>query len=368
MTAKKYQFPNLKLNDNDHFDDDHFDFDCEPPYEHQNEPEPYEYDYDEGIVDTGINYKLQNNMSKQKGNNWSNYAVRIIVSTASHPLEYAKVLIQIGYEPLAPRPTTTLFGKPALKLPNIFEYVKFIKAVDGFAGCYRGLLPKVCGNLASAIASQKVIERMDSGKDEPDELSEVEEHKKKELFMKSVKKDLVTRATAIVVSHPFHVVTIRIMAQFVGRETTYNGFLASVAQIYNESGIKGFFSGLVPRILGDVFSLLLASALAYIVNTYIFEDKELQMYTSATMSFIASAITYPFQVVSNCMAISGTSLSAGSPPNMPFYNSWLDCWSDLSRRNQLKRGSSLLIRYYVGPQVIIGGRAVQSDMHKPVSY
>lgn len=36
-------------------------------------------------------------MSKQKEvkNNWSNYAVRIIVNTASHPLEYAKVLIQV---------------------------------------------------------------------------------------------------------------------------------------------------------------------------------------------------------------------------------------------------------------------------------
>uniref|UniRef100_A0A1Y1MQ24 Mitochondrial carrier homolog 2 n=1 Tax=Photinus pyralis TaxID=7054 RepID=A0A1Y1MQ24_PHOPY len=309
--------------------------------------------------DPDINYK--HNMSKQKGNSWSNYAVRIIVSTASHPLEYAKVLIQIGHEPIAPRPTTTLFGRPALKLPNIFEYVRYIKSVDGLVGCYRGFVPKVCGNLASAIASQKVIDHLESDKEDEEELSEADEDKRTELFLKSVKKDLVTRATAIVVSHPFHVVTIRIMAQFVGNETTYNGLFASIMQIYKESGVKGFFSGLVPRILGDVFSLLLASALAYAFNTYVFEDKELQMYTSATMSFIASAITYPFQVVSNCMAVAGTSLAAGSPPNMPFYNSWLDCWSDLSRRNQLKRGSSLLIRYYVGPQLIIGGRAIPSD-------
>lgn len=34
-------------------------------------------------------------MSKQKESKWSNYAVRIIVNTASHPLEYAKVLIQV---------------------------------------------------------------------------------------------------------------------------------------------------------------------------------------------------------------------------------------------------------------------------------
>lgn len=60
-----------------------------------------------------------------------------------------------------------------------------------------------------------------------------------------------------------------------------------VAQVYNESGLKGFFSGLVPRMMGDALSLLLASALAYAVNNYIFEEKELQMYTSATMSVSA---------------------------------------------------------------------------------
>ncbi|KAF5306049.1 hypothetical protein FQR65_LT18614 [Abscondita terminalis] len=147
MNSKFYKFSNPELSD----DDDNAD----------------------------INSKPQSNMSKQKGNNWSNYAARIIISTASHPLEYAKVLIQIGYEPIAPIPTTTLFGKPALKLPNIFEYVKYIKSVDGFSGCYRGLFPKVCGNLASAIATQKVIEHIERDKEENEEdLSEMEDDKK----------------------------------------------------------------------------------------------------------------------------------------------------------------------------------------------
>lgn len=321
----------------------------------------FEYELD-GISDFSESTRVDckhRNMSNAKENHWSNYALRIIVSTASHPLEYAKVLIQIGYEPIAPRHATTIFGKPALKLPNIFEYVKHIKSIDGFTGCYRGLVPKVCGSLASAVASQKVIERMDRNHDNNlDDCDEVDEDEKKEVFLRSVKKDLFSRLAAIIVSHPFHVVTIRMMAQFVDQDTSYKGMFAVVAQVYNESGLKGFFSGLVPRMMGDALSLLLASALAYAVNNYIFEEKELQMYTSATMSFIASAITYPFQVVSNCMAVSGSNLTAGRPPYMPIYNSWLDCWSDLSRRNQLKRGSSLLIRYYVGPQIVIGGRVV----------
>lgn len=46
----------------------------------------------------------------------------------------------------------------------------------------------------------------------------------------------------------------------------------------------GFFSGLVPRIVGDVIFVLLASSLTYGVNIYVTNDDELQMYTSATMS------------------------------------------------------------------------------------
>ncbi|KAK9709780.1 Mitochondrial carrier protein [Popillia japonica] len=309
-------------------------------------------------------------MSKQKEvkNNWSNYAVRIIVNTASHPLEYAKVLIQLGYEPIPPRPSTTLFGKPALKLPNIFEYVKYIKSVDGFSGCYRGLFPKVCGNLVCAITTERVLEKLDSeistrneNNDQiEDELDGDETHERKgdrqkredekAKFIRNLKKDLISRVSAIIISHPFHVITIRMMAQFVGHETKYSGLFNSVVEVYKQNGILGFFSGLVPRVIGDIIFLLLASTATYAINTYVFEEKEFQMYTSATMSFIASAITYPFQVVANCMAVSKSGLTAGQPPAMPLYENWVNCWLDLSRQNQLKRGSSLLIRYYVGPQ------------------
>lgn len=292
-------------------------------------------------------------MTELEENKWSSYGLRIILNTVSHPFEYAKVLIQIGYEPIPPRPTTTLFGKPALKLPNVFEYVKHIKSVDGFSGCYRGLEAKVCGNWLSAIATQKVADYLEVNKSEEDEGEDAEILKKKK-FIRSVKNDIVTRATAIVVSQPFHVITIRIMAQFIGREVKYRGIFGSVGEIYRQNGILGFFSGLFPRLLGDILVVLLANTLTYVINSYVIEEKELQVYTSATMTFLATALTYPFQVVSNCMAVTNSGIMGGSPPIMPHYGSWLECWTDLSSRNQLKRGSSLFIRYYVGPQVVIG--------------
>ncbi|XP_044732708.1 mitochondrial carrier homolog 2-like [Chrysoperla carnea] len=298
-------------------------------------------------------------MSRQKENYWSTYGFRIIISTASHPLEYAKVLIQIGYEPFPPKPATSLLGKPVLKLPNIFEYVKHIKTVDGFSGCYRGLVPKILGNTVGALASQKVLDSFDFDKpiDSQDD-NRTEAEKERDRYVKTLTKEVVSRFTAIVFSQPFHVITIRMMAQFVGGETKYNGVFGSVREIYRENGLSGFFSGLIPRVLGDIISLCLASSLIYCVNTYLLEDKELQMYTSVSMSFLASTLTYPFLLISNCMAVTGSGLAAGAPPYMPVYTSWVDCWSHLSRTGQMKRGSSLLVRYYNGPQVVINGRAV----------
>lgn len=295
--------------------------------------------------------------SKPNEKQWQNYAVRIALNTASHPIEYAKVLIQIGYEPIPARPATTLFGRPALKLPNVFQYVRYIKSEDGLTGCYRGLVPKLCGNIISAIACHQVLQQIEKEESEGEvETTENRQLTEQDLFIRNTRKDVISRFTAIIVSHPFHVITVRMMAQFVGGETKYNGLFGSIGEIYRENGVLGFFSGLIPRVLGDLLSIILANSLAFALNTYVFEEAELKVYSTATMNFLASAITYPFQVVSNCMAVTDSGLMAGSPPHMPIYTSWLDCWSNLSEKNQLKRGSSLLLRYYTGPQVVVAGQ------------
>lgn len=272
---------------------------------------------------------------------WSNYALSI----ALHPFDYAKVLIQLGYEPIAPRPTTDFFGRPALKLPNIFEYVHHIRSIDGIVGCYRGLTPKICGNLLSAVVRQKIMDTM-----EPVEVENEEELQKMRLdtFLKTLKCHFISHTAAIIVSQPFSVISVRIMAQFVGRETKYNGLVDSISEIYHQHGPLGFFTGLVPRLIGDILFVVLGSTVTFALNSYLVKDKDMQIYTCAATSFLATAITHPFQVVSNCMIVSGSGLVAGSPLYMPYYSTWIDCWKDLQSRNQLRRGSRFLVRYYIG--------------------
>ncbi|XP_009077080.1 PREDICTED: mitochondrial carrier homolog 2-like, partial [Acanthisitta chloris] len=64
--------------------------------------------------------------------------------------------------------------------------------------------------------------------------------------------EMVARSAATVITHPFHVITLRCMVQFIGREVKY--------------------SGLIPRLLGDVLSLWLCNMLAHLINTYALEN------------------------------------------------------------------------------------------------
>ncbi|OAD62091.1 Mitochondrial carrier like protein 2 [Eufriesea mexicana] len=282
---------------------------------------------------------------------WCDIAFRMLMNTVSYPIEYGKVLIQIGYEPIPPRPTTTLFGKPALALPNIFQYVIYIKNVDGFTGCYRGLIPKLCAYTVSATAFEKTSKSI-KFKDEPSK-DDLEESQKRKKCIYEFIRDLISRMIGIIISHPLDVIALRMMAQFVGGETKYNGLFRSFVEVYKANGIMGYYAGLLPRLIGNAAGLVIVSSSTYAIDKFIKNDRELRPY-----AFIATTITYPFLVISHCMAVNNCGLIAGLPPQMPIYNSWLDCLSHLWSTNQLKRGNSLLWRYYTGPQVLINGKLI----------
>lgn len=282
---------------------------------------------------------------------WVEIVGRIGVAAVAHPFEYVKVLIQIGHEPIPPRPTHTLFGRPAMALPGGFRYMKHIKSVDGFFGLYRGLLPKLCANLVSGVTHSTVMQHLpflDEPIDEEAELKLTDEEKIKRFLMKTIR-ETIARCLATIVSHPLHVLTVRSMAQFVGREEYYNGLFGALFHVPKEDGLRGFFAGLIPRLLGEVTTLWLAQVATFIINTYLVEEKTTQSYIGTSLLYISGALTYPFSLVSTVMAVNNCGLSAGLPPDARIYKNWTDCWAHLSAIGQLKRGSSLLWRYYSGP-------------------
>ncbi|NWU87310.1 MTCH2 protein, partial [Onychorhynchus coronatus] len=311
------------------------------------------------------------------------------LTVLSQPLMYVKVLVQVGYEPLPPTLGRNIFGRQVYQLPGLFSYAKHIVKVDGRAGLFKGLAPRLCSSAIGTVVHSKVLQGWDlptppvgsgwtaggspltlppsqPGTSKKEPVSSLEQ------VLKETSREMVARSAATLITHPFHVITLRCMVQFIGRETKYSGTLSAFATIYREEGILGFFAGLIPRLLGDILSLWLCNMLAYLINTYALENgvwilgsgiqedrdwnqvplllpqvstmAEMKSYSQAVTGFFASMLTYPFVLVSNLMAVNNCGLAGGLLPYAPTYSSWLDCWSQLHREGNMSRGNSLFFR------------------------
>ncbi|NWW36704.1 MTCH2 protein, partial [Panurus biarmicus] len=311
------------------------------------------------------------------------------LTVLSQPLMYVKVLVQVGYEPLPPTLGRNIFGRQVYQLPGLFSYAKHIVKVDGRAGLFKGLAPRLCSSAIGTVVHSKVLQLLpppwgqrplsrqlfppDSSFPLQPGASKKEPVSSLEQVLKETSREMVARSAATLITHPFHVITLRCMVQFIGRETKYSGTLSAFATIYREEGILGFFAGLIPRLLGDILSLWLCNMLAYLINTYALENgvgsllgsgprphfagiqmllllpqvstmTEMKSYSQAVTGFFASMLTYPFVLVSNLMAVNNCGLAGGLLPYAPTYSSWLDCWSQLHREGNMSRGNSLFFR------------------------
>uniref|UniRef100_A0A8C0G0K9 Mitochondrial carrier 2 n=1 Tax=Chelonoidis abingdonii TaxID=106734 RepID=A0A8C0G0K9_CHEAB len=209
-------------------------------------------------------------------------------------------ILKVGYEPLPPTLGRNLFGRQVYQLPGLFAYAKHIMKIDGRAGLFKGLTPRLCSGAIGTIVHSQVLQVGRAG------LEGRSKHLASSCCPRlSTSREMVARSAATLVTHPFHVITLRCMVQFIGRETKYSlgpgGTPCSLTCCVS-------FRGLVPRLLGDVLSLWLCNMLAYLINTYALENgvstmSEMKSYSQAVTGFFASMLTYPFVLVSNLMAI-----------------------------------------------------------------
>uniref|UniRef100_A0A669DVA8 Mitochondrial carrier homolog 2 n=1 Tax=Oreochromis niloticus TaxID=8128 RepID=A0A669DVA8_ORENI len=243
------------------------------------------------------------------------------LTVLSHPLMYIKVLIQVGHEPLPPTLGRNLFGRQVYQLPGLFAYAKHIIRIDGRAGLFKGLGPRLCAGTIGTVVHSKVVQIL--GGQQKDKESSLQQ------VVNETTREMIARSCATIVTHPFHVITLRCMVQFIGRETKY--------------------SGLIPRLLGDVLSLWICNLLAHLINTYAIDDSmshtgEIKNCSQAMTGFFASMLTYPFVLVSNIMAVNNCGLAGGLTPYASVYPTWVDCWKHLSREGNMSRGNSLFFR------------------------
>jgi len=285
---------------------------------------------------------------------------------AFHPIEMSKVLIQLGHEPIAPRQTKTLLGKPALAYPSVFQYCSHIRRRDGFLGMWRGVSPRLVNTAVQFFAEKKFNELYPPETIKDEDEDELTLEQKQERAVKETVRQLACKITCVLITQPLHVIALRAIAEFVGNENKYSGGLSlglynGAVNILQENGFLGFWSGLMPRALGEAGVIAVTAGLSFAVNQFLIKDKDMKQWTNHITNFLAGSLFYPLQVSSACMSVSRSGLAAGYPPMMPFYTNWLDCLKRLKSEGQMKRGSSLFWRYYTGPQVIVGGRVIAAN-------
>ncbi|XP_026223555.1 mitochondrial carrier homolog 1-like isoform X2 [Anabas testudineus] len=264
------------------------------------------------------------------------------VTAITHPLLYVKLLIQVGHEPLPPTVGTTMFGRRVLYLPGFFSYAQHIVKVDGKTGLFRGLSPRIASSVISTVVRGKVrqVELQSKRDDQQTSLRKV---------VKETTQEMIIQCLSRVATHPFHVMSVRCMAQFVGREVKYGGIFSCIIKIFKEEGVAGFYVGLMPHVLGEVLFLWCCNLLAHFINTYAVDENFTQAsavrsYTKFVMGIAVSVLTYPFMLVADLMAVNNCGLAAGLPPHSPIFKSWLHCWDHLSQKGLLFRGSSFFFR------------------------
>ncbi|KAH8363743.1 hypothetical protein KR200_008348, partial [Drosophila serrata] len=280
-------------------------------------------------------------MSEYEPSRLVRFCLRLGLNSLLHPYEVAKILIQLGHEPLSAIPYQLPFvgWRPRLYLPGVQRYVTHIYQLDGIRGLYRGLGPRVIAGVLDYTLGDMLMNAI-----RLTPYTNVESHVGAKEFLWNLMCDTIRLATSVAITHPFYVVMVRQVAQFVGRETVYEGIWTSLKIILETDGWEGLYAGAVPLFLGELAILAGSSALCHLCQRLVPMNLHSYQYNGAIIQMVVSKLAYPLHVTAACMAATGAPLTACEPPRMPLYNHWIDCLADLQARGGHHRGGLLFWR------------------------
>lgn len=236
------------------------------------------------------------------------------VLTLTHPFNFVKTLIQIGHEPLPKYTAKSWTLKDKQYYPGLVQYLSHIGQQDGFFGLYRGLVPRVYTALTFNLSRRLANEMLEK------HFTEDEIHDSDDAVVactkmaKACTKDSIAEIVGLAISHPFYVIAVRSMSQFIGRETAYDNLLSSVAEILENEGVSGFFKGFLPKAIGSVVAIWTARFLSHAFRKSLEATTEADIkennetyktvqkaYVPIIGNLVASTLTYGFLVTATCM-------------------------------------------------------------------
>lgn len=286
------------------------------------------------------------------------------VIVLSHPFNYCRILMQLGYEPFRPELVDTLFGGSRYAYPSVFRYIKYIRAEDGLFGVFRGLGFRLCSELSreflyvncldvcnqlDKLDDKDTKEKKKDDKDDKEDNDEENEDKKRSAFnleslerlLKKLCQESFAKTFSLAFTYPLHVCFVRGCSQFIGREKIYDFNVTNLLAVVNQGR---FYDGFMPRLLAELIVVWVSSSLIFAVDAAIEPDKLLLSYLTTFINFFTGTTVYPLHLTSTVMTVNHTQVLLASKIEPVFYN-WRACYDSLEKRNLHKRGSSLIWRY-----------------------
>ena len=279
----------------------------------------------------------------------------VFLNTAFYPTQIVRTLIQIGHEPLPPRETySRVWRTTRLIYPSFFAYMRHLYRENGLTGLYRGSFQYVTSHVVYLVTTEALkgpVTRFVTNasykigfgpvQDVPDNEDAVVEFKYS--LQQAVRKftiSCILDTAATTVAHPFRVLALRGMAQTVGGETVYSGWISPFTEVFAEEGIQGFFIGLVPLILARWINNFVQEGLLLILNTLIRQtprdpyQKIGNALTPHVAGYFGTLSMYPNIYTSNLVIIRAAKLMGASCPLIPKDGSWVGVLATLYRRGQ----------------------------------
>ena len=308
---------------------------------------------------------LDNNKKKDESDDGVlSHVMRAVVNVPVYPIRFVQVLIQLGFEPTPPqRSYSFVFRQHLYYYPGLFGYARAIVREEGWRALYRGVGASVVSEVVQLTArgiltppvkravSWLPLSVVDGGNDVPDTEENVQTSRAVVVRHTRNFVSAVTLETLVeLFYHPFHVITIRAIAQHIGREDVFSSVWGSIKEIYREEGISGFYVGIVPAILSHVSNIFIYNLLrlafelvAMQVSSNLGKAVIQGLIEVPLLMYLPRTYSYPFGLMTNMMAVNNCRLRAGLPPRMPVFSGWRDSYRYLKSSGILYRGSVIFL-------------------------
>lgn len=319
----------------------------------------------------------------------SNLKSSIVKSLARiplYPINVVKTLMQLGYEPF-PCERGKVFvvvGRTAYFLPNGFKYLWELGKREGLGTLFKGLDCYILFCFTNEFVRQGINDYLDTyyptlgGEQHPNasDFTKLDDKDALAVTFRNFVRDMICYNTSVIASRPFCVLFVRQVAQIIGHESKYTNVFRDFATIGHEEGLRGFFSGLTAAIVGTSTIVLVNHACSYIVERsllrvprneedseeeHIAKIKKTRKIVEHAFQFIGNYWSYPYQLISSVMALTGSQLLCSVMPYCPPCSHYEEFYDYFKASGNITRGNKLFLREYKGPISIDLNKRIYAD-------